>query len=523
MTASIKRQTKTSVKAKTSEKPEKCGPSFAIDPLNGNRKVSVANAIKDREPDYICPHCGAAVYKKAGPVRRHHFSHYPGADCQFDRESDLHFGAKLYLCEKLLDNAPLEIEVSFDTIPESNLKAILKRTGASSFKIPIARFFDNLLAEHQVEKYIENFAPDVLSTHCGEPVMAWEICVKNPMPDEKVAFYEERKIPYIELTPCEHGKEDFLFTVRRPGNVRLYSPESFTIAHLKDIFLDELQTDIASDVIRYFLDHYQELINKKLFGDLDLLAQARIPVPDSFLNFEQPFDVLRDFMKNSGRLEILQNIHKHVTGEQKSVTRLTDIDLVESKHNFVVELNGMYMDSSLNLCGEFFRQFSGRFPIMASLNQDNEILDMKAAFVLRSLQPHEFVVENYSEVLPTSWINLSLLSYDYDENDKPCYKILPHPDMTPEEADDIQPAILADPAHACYRFLKRLQDVCEIRLISGKGNDGIDYVFGIQIDGLYNANEFNGKIKDSLMAGFKEILFSDPLKVARARRRGSNP
>jgi len=68
-----------------------------------------------------------------------------------------------------------------------------------------------------------------------------------------------------------------------------------------------------------------------------------------------------------------------------------------------------------------------------------------------------------------------------------------------------------------------LQDVCEIRLISGKGNDGIDYVFGIQIDGLYNANEFNGKIKDSLMAGFKEILFSDPLKVARARRRGSNP
>ncbi|PKL41995.1 MAG: hypothetical protein CVV41_16220 [Candidatus Riflebacteria bacterium HGW-Riflebacteria-1] len=505
-------------KKKTDDRPvkkltdhEKCSLSFAIDHENGFVKVSVAGAQARR--DYTCHYCKAMVYKKTGQVRRHHFAHYPGASCSYTGESDLHFGAKYYLCEKLRANSPLEIEVPLEIMPDGNLKRILQRARATSYKIPVASFFDNLLAEHQVEKYIGEYEPDVLSTYCGKPLMAWEICHTSPMHDRKISFFEEKKIPYIELEPCEYGKEDYSFTVRQPGNTLLFSTESFSLKGLHDVFAEELQTSVASEVIKYFLDHYQDLINSKLFGDLDLLHQAEIPLNPDYLNIAQPFDVLLDFLANAGTLTIKQDFFKYVAGRQEKLEDLIEIDLVESKHGFVIKLNDKYMDSSLNLCGEFFRQFSDRFCIMAALNQENEILEMKSRFVVRNMQRCELTIENYSEVMPSRWINLSWLAYGKNERGKPCYLITPDETMQ-EDIVDGPPAVLADPTHACYRFLKDLQKVCDIKLVVGKGKDSRIHVFGLHIEGLYSENDFDHRIKVSLMQGFKKILFSNPMTEA---------
>lgn len=484
------------------------GLCHAID-IETNDWISLAMAIKKKR--YKCPFCGDLVFKKAGQIRRHHFAHEKNAKClgSGSYESNLHWGAKVYLCEKLKNNRDFEIEIPLEVVPESNWTKILRKAGATSYKIPVSRFFETLFVEHKVEGHISSYFADVLSTFNGKPEMAWEICVKNPVPEEKIAFFEEQGIPYIELTPIESGKEDFSFTVRRLGNTKLFASDGFSLKSLQDIFAEELQTSVASDVIEYFLDHYQDLINKKLSGDLELLHQFGIPLDQGSLEIPQPFDVLLDYQKTSGTLTIKQTFLKNVSGKQEYFEDLDGIDLVKGKHNFVITLNNKFMDSPLNLCGEFFRQFSNKFTILAALNEENEILEMKTDCVDRDLKRQTFKVEHYSEFRPTTWINMCMLAYNTAENGKPCYRITPDPNMPTEFHEDFPQAILADPTHACYRFILQLKDICKIRLIVGSGKDDKKYVFGFCIDGLYSENDFNSLIKDSLMQSFKKILFTN--------------
>lgn len=516
-------KTKKDRHARKSEKPvaetQKCSLSFAIDHENGGRKVSVAGAISGI--DYTCPFCQAMVYKRTGPVRRHHFAHYPGSSCSYSGESDLHYGAKYYLCEKLRANARLEIEVPVEIVPDSYLKKILERACATSYKIPVSSFFENILVEHQVEKYIEKYEPDVLSTNSGKPVMAWEICHTSPMHDEKIRFFEDRQIPFIELEACEAGKEDYSFKVRNPGNTKLFAPENFSLKSLKYIFAEELQTDIASDVLSYFFDHYQEILNTKLFGDLNWLYEAGIPLNNMLPDVPKPFDIMVRFMKEAGSLTIKQTILKNF-GDDVNISAINTIeeyedlikvDLVQSKlGNFVVTLNDKFMDSSLNLCGEIFRQFSDKFPIMAAINDENEIVSLKTSFVVRDLRICELTLENYSETNPTQFINLSFLNFGKDDRGKPCYLISPDQSVLEEIGEDVPKAVLADPTHICYRFIKDLREVCDLKVISGKGKNGKKYVIGLQINGLYSENGFNRLISESLMQGFKKILFWNPFQ-----------
>lgn len=519
----VNNSTKKSRPARKSEKPvaeqQKCSLSFAIDHEHGGRKISVAGAIASC--DYTCPYCQAMVYKRTGKVRRHHFAHYPGSSCSYSGESDLHYGAKYYLCEKLRANARLEIEVPVEIVPDSYLKKILERACASSYRIPVSSFFENILVDHQVEKYIEKYEPDVLSTSSGKPVMAWEICHTSPMHDEKIRFFEDRQIPFIELEACEYGKEDYSFKVRNPGNTKFFAPENFSLKSLKYIFAEELQTDIASDVLSYFFDHYQEILDRKLFGDLDSMHEAGIPLNDNLLNVAKPFDIMTIFMKEAGSLTIRQTIFKNFGKDQddekikelEEYEELIDMDLVQSKlGNFVVTLNGKFMDSSLNCCGEIFRQFSDKFPVMGAINDDNEIVGLKTVFAIKNLKKYELTLDNYTETRPCRWINLSWLIYGRDEKNLPCYLIPPDKTVLQEMGDNLPPAILADPTHICYRFINDLKKVCKLKILFGKGKDGKKYVFGLRLDGLYSEVDFNRKISESLMQGFKRILFSDPLQ-----------
>lgn len=504
---------------KTVTDKQKCRLSFAIDHEHGGRKISVAGAIAGI--DYTCPFCQAMVYKRTGPVRRHHFAHYPGSSCSYAGESDLHYGAKYYLCEKLRANARLEIEVPVEIVPDSYLKKILEKACATSYKIPVSSFFENILVEHQVEKYIEKYEPDVLSTNSGKPVMAWEICHTSPMRDEKIRFFENGQIPFIELEACESGKEDYSFKVRNPGNTKLFAPENFSLKSLKYIFAEELQTDIASEVLSYFFDHYQEILNTKLFGDLNRLHEAGIPLNNMLPDVPKAFDIMVRFMKETSSLTIKQTILKNFGDDVKSSAikaieeyeDLINVDLVQSKlGNFVVTLNDKYMDSSLNLCGEIFRQFSDKFPIMAAINDENEIVGLRSAFAVRDLRMCELTLENYSETISTQQINLSWLNYGKDDKGLPCYLISPDQSVLEEIGEDVPKAILADPTHICYRFIKDLREVCDLKVISGKGKNGKKYVIGLQINGLYSENEFNRLISESLMQGFKKTLFWNPFE-----------
>lgn len=223
-------KTKKDRHARKSEKPvaetQKCSLSFAIDHENGGRKVSVAGAISGI--DYTCPFCQAMVYKRTGPVRRHHFAHYPGSSCSYSGESDLHYGAKYYLCEKLRANARLEIEVPVEIVPDSYLKKILERACATSYKIPVSSFFENILVEHQVEKYIEKYEPDVLSTSSGKTVMAGKSATQAPCTMKKSDSLKTGKFLSSNLKPVNAARKITLSRCATPA-IQSYSHQKTSL------------------------------------------------------------------------------------------------------------------------------------------------------------------------------------------------------------------------------------------------------------------------------------------------------
>lgn len=144
-------------------------------------------------------------------------------------------------------------------------------------------------------------------------------------------------------------------------------------------------------------------------------------------------------------------------------------------------------------------------------------MSLKNNFVVRDLRMCQLTLENYSEAVPTQYINLSLLNFGKDDTGKPCYLISPEKSVLHGIDEDFPKAVLADPTHICYQFIKDLREFCDLKVICGKGKNGKKYVFGLQINGLYNESDFNRRISESLMQGLKKIL-SKPLWQIRVSR-----
>jgi hypothetical protein len=62
------------------------------------RLVSISQVGRGLRPDCRCPACGGALIAKKGDVRRHHFAHASGQDCETAAESALHRLAKQLIC-----------------------------------------------------------------------------------------------------------------------------------------------------------------------------------------------------------------------------------------------------------------------------------------------------------------------------------------------------------------------------------------------------------------------------------------
>ncbi len=147
------------------------------------RLVHVSTVDRGLKCNAVCPVCKIAVVARKGEKIRHHFAHYPGANCS--TETVLHYIAKQFLYEKLISAIALKqlIQISWKCIACSH------RHGLS--------LLDNV---HLValEKNLPDCRPDITLLDANNNVRALIEVVVSHRPDHKVLKYcNQQQVPLL--------------------------------------------------------------------------------------------------------------------------------------------------------------------------------------------------------------------------------------------------------------------------------------------------------------------------------------
>ncbi|MFB9330647.1 competence protein CoiA family protein [Paenibacillus aurantiacus] len=170
--------------------------------------VHIPDVRKGDRRLFSCPECGEGLFFKAGEIRIPHFSHYPESMCSMSLESALHYYAKHYIAsaiKKRDENVQFKFQV--DTLPDLFRRSLLLfDTNRSEYAVSImdlVRYFE--VYNVNVEKMFDIYKPDVLCNDYDlNRFLAFEVAVTHYSTEEKIAFYLENDIAYIEFVPVVH-------------------------------------------------------------------------------------------------------------------------------------------------------------------------------------------------------------------------------------------------------------------------------------------------------------------------------
>lgn len=147
------------------------------------RLVHVSTVQRGLKCDAVCPVCKTAVVARKGEKTRHHFAHYPGANCS--TETVLHTIAKQLIYEKLVSAIALKQIMQIDW----QCKACSHNHSLN--------LLDNV-NQAVMEKNLEDCRPDIALLDNDNNVRALLEIVVSHRPDKKVLDYCRRQnIPLL--------------------------------------------------------------------------------------------------------------------------------------------------------------------------------------------------------------------------------------------------------------------------------------------------------------------------------------
>lgn len=220
--------------------------------------------VSERSPAGIqlcCPYCGSGVIKKAGSVRRHHYSHQAGSNCSVSTETLLHDGAKVFLYNSLIKDNPISILVDVASLNTSKTKSLLQRLSLKQITVSSKSFYDNPNSEHFLEGTIGTIRADVLSLDSrfrpATDVMAWEIFVTHAVDEGKIAVLDEIKVPFIELAPTEDGLSQYIYQLKSYKGIQFIDDDAILLqslfednkAELIELFKNRMENFVVDDAI----------------------------------------------------------------------------------------------------------------------------------------------------------------------------------------------------------------------------------------------------------------------------------
>ncbi|ABA87381.2 hypothetical protein Pcar_0119 [Syntrophotalea carbinolica DSM 2380] len=219
--------------------------------------------LKDK--DLVCPFCGGRVYKRAG-TRQPHFYHKPKNDCNISRETLLHEGAKHFIHDRLVKNIEFKIYVDTSKIDSVASIELLTALGINSFSISSKSVFQNTNCQHEIEKNIDCFRPDILSvrkTKDKKQLFAWEVFVSHGLEEEKISHFIADDIGFVELIPqvASDPFEGYVFSLNRFNKIEKALNDELVFSKFQSIFENQL-FEISKERIEDRI--VQEIVEKRM-------------------------------------------------------------------------------------------------------------------------------------------------------------------------------------------------------------------------------------------------------------------
>lgn len=317
---------------------------------------------EDLPEKLICLDCKSPVHAKKGKERQHHFAHLPNdISCKLTEESALHLNSKLFLHKCLCGDNNINLNLPVEAVQDCFVKETFRRIGLHVIPISISDVINLVMPTHVIEKQtVDKFTPDVSTLH-GDNVIAWEIYVTSRLDGEKLQYYSDQEIPFVELIPKvdeNANKLSYNYTICNYGNIDLI-PEKI------NFLLNQQFSECAGATIDFTIKNLQDIIFSKM-------KFCRKINKISTYNL---LPVLSEFMSKNGQLEISQTykISDYIDFKEEP---LRDHGPKSGKYGPSVCINDKYFGSLTNFVAELIQNLCLNFGALVCIGENNKFLGL---------------------------------------------------------------------------------------------------------------------------------------------------
>lgn len=304
---------------------------------------------------YRCPHCHEDVIFKKGNKREHHFSHRPGSNCDVSRETLLHFEAKHFLVNKINKEEDIKLKIDLSYF-KRKYKEFLRAINIVSYEISLLdllKFYKKRFAE--VEQWIGDSIADVVvrGEYDDPSPFVIEVYVTHANEEEKVQYFNEENIPFLEVIPLRKNSE-FMFEI-----------SDASISEYIDHISSKISTTAADISYNIFKDELIDMAREDLTDEilLQYKKQAIREVEDAIKTLNYRNYINGEIYKKMNSIEAKSYMSKESSREE--LLEISYKNSSRSKDKYLMVNNRYFLSNEQNLLYSLIYEIQEHYQVEA--------------------------------------------------------------------------------------------------------------------------------------------------------------
>lgn len=338
---------------------------------------------------YRCPHCHEDVIFKKGNKREHHFSHRPGSHCVVFRETLLHFEAKHFLVNKINKEEDIKLKIDLSYF-KRKYKEFLRAINIVSYEISlldILKFYKKRFAE--VEQWIGDSIADVVvkGEYDDSSPFVIEVYVTHANEDEKVQYFDEGNIPFLEVIPIRNNSE-FMFEI-----------SDASISEYIDYISSKISTTAADISYNIFKDELMDIAKEDLTDEilLQYKKQAIHEIEDAIKTLNYRYYINGNTYKKMNSVEAKSYMSKEFSREE--LLNISYKNSLQSKDKYLMVNDRYFLSNEQNLLYSLIYEIQEHYQVEAIIG-GWEHTKRKKVIGFNILMPNnKIVVEEMNRIL----------------------------------------------------------------------------------------------------------------------------
>ncbi|MED3025252.1 MULTISPECIES: competence protein CoiA family protein [Bacillus cereus group] len=338
---------------------------------------------------YRCPHCHEDVIFKKGNKREHHFSHRPGSNCVVSRETLLHFEAKHFLVNKINKEEDIKLKIDLSYF-KKKYKEFLRAINIVSYEITlldILKFYKKRFAE--VEQWIGDSIADVVvkGEYDDSSPFVIEVYVTHANEDEKVQYFDEGNIPFLEVIPIRNNSE-FMFEI-----------SDASISEYIDYISSKISTTAADISYNIFKDELIDIAKEDLTDEilLQYKKQAIHEVEDAIKTLNYRYYINGNTYKKMNSVEAKSYMSKEFSREE--LLNISYKNSSQSKDKYLMVNDRYFLSNEQNLLYSLIYEIQEHYQVEAIIG-GWEHTKRKKVIGFNILMPNnKIIVEEMNRIL----------------------------------------------------------------------------------------------------------------------------